>query len=71
MKSKLKLLSQWLKEASINNSVYKDTERDGALENAIKTAQEETCSRIGDYLEEIINMNDDEINSDLYENKIK
>jgi len=61
MRERLEILANWLKETSLNNPFYKDIETDGTLENAIKSAQEEVCYKIGDYLEEILAMDDEQI----------
>lgn len=60
MEDRLKILAQWLKEYT-----YSIDDRDGALETAIKRAKEETMHEIGDYLEEILEMNDEQIDNEL------
>ena len=60
MKSRLEILAKWLKEYT-----YSIDDRDGALETAMKRAKEETMHGIGDYLEEILAMNDEQIETEL------
>ena len=56
MRLQLEVLAKWLKD-------YKEpfNERDGALESAMNRAKEETMFQIGDYLEEILEMNPDQL----------
>ncbi len=65
MKQKLEILSTWLKETALNNPFNKDVYRDGTLESAIKSAQEEVMYKIGDYLEEILEMDNVQIENEL------
>lgn len=60
MKSRLEILAKWLKEYT-----YSIDDRDGALETAMKRTQEETMFKIGDYLEEILAMSDEQIETEL------
>ena len=60
MKLRLEILAKWLKEYS-----YSIDDRDGALETAMKRTQEETMFKIGDYLEEILAMSDEQIETEL------
>ena len=60
MEDRLKILAQWLKEYT-----YSIDDRDGALETAMKRAKEETMQEIGDYLEEILAMNSEQIDNEL------
>ena len=60
MRLQLEILSKWLKEYT-----YDIDDRDGALETAMKRTQEETMFKIGDYLEEILAMNHEQINNEL------
>jgi len=59
MRLQLEILSKWLKD-------HKESwdERDGALESAMKRTQEETMWKIGDLLEEILQMNPDQIDDE-------
>ena len=58
--NRLKVLVNWLK-------TYKVTydERDGVLERAIKQSKEDTMYQIGDYMEEILLMGEDQIEEEL------
>ena len=60
MRLQLEILSKWLKEYT-----YDIDDRDGALETAMKRTQEETMFKIGDYLEEILAMSDEQIKDEL------
>ncbi len=60
MEDRLKILAQWLKEYT-----YSIDDRDGALETAMKRAKEETMHEIGDYLEEILAMDSEQIDNEL------
>ena len=60
MEDRLKILAQWLKEYT-----YSIDDRDGALETAMKRAKEETMYEIGDYLEEILAMDNEQIDNEL------
>tara|TARA_R100001443_G_scaffold89495_1_gene96002 strand:+ start:343 stop:534 length:192 start_codon:yes stop_codon:yes gene_type:complete len=59
MRLQLEILAKWLKD-------HKESwdERDGALESAMKRTQEETMWKIGDLLEEILQMNPDQIDDE-------
>jgi len=56
MKDQLKVLAKWLKDYSEGYD-----ERDGALEQAIKNSRVETMFKLGDYLEEILAMDDEQL----------
>ena len=60
MEDRLKILAQWLKEYT-----YSIDDRDGALETAMNRVKEETMQQIGDYLEEILAMDSEQINNEL------
>ena len=60
MRLQLEILAKWLK----NHKEIWD-ERDGALESAIKRSKEDTMFQIGDYLEEILEMNPDQLEDNL------
>ena len=60
MKLQLEVLVKWLKDYSESYD-----ERDGALECAVKNARVETIFKIGDYLEEILAMSDEQIRNEL------
>ena len=58
---KLKILANWLQ----NSDTGIDSYTDGTLEQAIKVAKQEVKQEIGDYLEEILNGNDEFIQYQL------
>ena len=58
MKDKLKIFAKWLKNYS--DSGY-DVYTEGALETALRHNKDETIQKIGDYLEEILAMDDEQI----------
>jgi len=60
MKDQLKVLARWLKLYSEGYD-----ERDGTLEQAIKDSREETMFKIGDYIEEILEMDNVQIENEL------
>ena len=62
MKNRLEVLVKWLKDYSENYD-----ERDGALEQAVKNSRVETMFKLGDYLEEILAMDDEQIKNELNE----
>lgn len=53
----LRVLAQWLRDAEDGI----DPERDGAMERAIKYSVQECMYKIGDYLEEILDMTDEQL----------
>ena len=53
----LRVLAQWLKDAEDGI----DLERDGAMERAIKYSVQECMYKIGDYLEEFLDMTDEQL----------
>ena len=57
MRNKLRILANWLKDAESGIDSY----HDGQLEAAFKRAKQETKQEIGDYLEEILDMDDEQI----------
>ena len=60
LNKRLSILAKWLKEYS-----YSIDDRDGALETAMKRAKEETMHEIGDYIEEILAMDSEQIETEL------
>ena len=60
MRLQLELLAKWLKDYSESYD-----ERDGALEQAVKNSRVETMFKLGDYLEEILEMNPDQLEDNL------
>ena len=59
-KDRLQILANWLMDKS-----YYYTDRDGAMESAIKYAKEDVCGTIADYIDEIIEMDDEQIKNEL------
>ena len=55
----LRVLSKWLKDA--DNGI---NERDGSMERAIKYEIQECMYKIGDYLEEILDMDDEQLSKE-------
>ncbi len=60
MEKRLRLLSEFLKDADSYSDMY-----DGVLERHFKRAQVETMQRIGDYLEEILNYSEGDVEKQL------
>ena len=60
MRLQLEVLAKWLKDYTEGYD-----ERDVALEQAIKNSRKETMFKIGDYLEEILEMNPDQLEDNL------
>ena len=60
MKDQLKVLAKWLQDYSESYD-----ERDGTLECAVKNARVETIFKIGDYLEEILAMDNEQLEDNL------
>jgi len=54
----LRVLSQWLSSTDDGIDAYTD----GAMERAIKHATSDCMRKIGGYLEEILNMDDEQLN---------
>ena len=63
-KDRLQILANWLMDKS-----YYDTDRDGIVESAIKYAKEDVCRTIGDYITEIIAMDNEQIKNELKRDK--
>ena len=61
MKERLKVLAAWMKDFTVSIDPYTD----GALESAVKRQKEDTIQQIGDYLEEILAMDDEQIKNEL------
>ena len=64
MKNRLELLAQWLKKVTSSDFGY-DIYRDGKLESSIAESQVEVCDRIGNYIEEILSYDDEQIKDEL------
>ena len=58
---KLKILADWLQDPDDGIDPYAD----GQLEKAIKVAKKEVKQEIGDYLEEILNGDDEFLKNEL------
>jgi len=56
----LRLFAQWLKDTDDGIDAY----RDGKMERAIKHATSDCMRKIGDYLEEILNLSDEHLNEE-------
>ena len=63
-KSKLKLLSEWLLRVD-TSTFYYDSYHSGKLESEIVNAQVEVCNKIGDMLEEILQMDKEQLKDNL------
>ena len=66
MKNRIRLLSQWLNNTD-SSTFYYDLERSGKLEYEIVQAQVEVCNKIGDMLEEILQMDEKQLRDNLEE----
>ena len=58
-KDRLKILADWLKDKEFYSI------RDGVIEDMIKYATEDVCGTIADYIDEIIEMDDEQIKNEL------
>ena len=58
---RLRVFAEWLKGVDI----YVDPYTDGQLERAIKHSQEETMQKIGDYLLEVLDFDEDQLDNEL------
>ena len=63
-KDKLKLLSEWLLRVDTSHFYY-DAHHSGKLEGEIVNAQVEVCNKIGDMLEEILQMDEKQMQDNL------
>ena len=61
MKDRLKVFAKWLREYSEIHDPYTE----GRLEAALRQNNEEAVQKIGDYLEEILAMDDKQIKNEL------
>ena len=66
MKNRIKLLAKWLNDVEASTFCY-DSYRGGKLESEIANAQVEVCNKIGDYLEEILQMDEKQLQDNLEE----
>ena len=58
-KDRLKILADWLKDKDFYSI------RDGVIEDMIKSAKQDVCETIADYIDEIMEMNDEQIKNEL------
>ena len=64
MKNRIKLLAKWLNDVEASTFYY-DSYRSGILESEIADAQVEVCNKIGDYLTEILQMDEKQVQDNL------
>ena len=66
MENKIKVLAKWLNDADTSTFCY-DSYMRGKLESEIANAQAEVCNKIGDYLTEILQMDEEQLRDNLEE----
>ena len=66
MEDKIKLLAKWLNNVD-SSTFYYDSERSGKLEYEVMQAQVEVCNKLGDMLEEILEMDEKQLQDNLEE----
>ena len=64
MEKKLETLAEWLSKVEKSNFHY-DSYSSGKLEDAIAQSQVEVCNKIGDMLEEILQMDKKQVQDNL------
>ena len=64
MKNRIKLLAKWLNNVD-TSTFYYDSYSSGKLESEIANAQVEVCNKIGDYLTEILQMDEEQLRDNL------
>ena len=64
MEDKIKLLAKWLNNVDTDTFCY-DSYHSGTLESEIVNAQVEVCNKIGDMLEEILQMSEEQLKDGL------
>ena len=64
MEDKIKVLAKWLNNVD-SSTFYYDSERSGKLEYEVMQAQVEVCNKLGDMLEEILEMNEKQLQDNL------
>ena len=64
IEDKIKVLAKWLNNVD-SSTFYYDSERSGKLEYEIMQAQVEVCNKIGDMLEEILQMDEEQLKDNL------
>ena len=62
MKDRLKVLAKWLKDYGSRDF---DCYTEGVLEAQLRQNHDKTIQQIGDYLEEILEMDDEQIKDEL------
>jgi hypothetical protein len=62
--ARLQVFAKWLKDADTSTFCF-DSERSGDMERAIVNAQVEVMHKIGDYLEEILLMDDEQLTNNF------
>ena len=63
LEKQLRLFSEYLK----SETVYQDPYTGGVVERAVNYAKEETIQQIGQYLEEILDKTDEQLDNELNE----
>jgi phosphopantothenate synthetase len=64
MEDRIKLLAKWLNNVETSDFYY-DSSTSGKLESTIVDSQVEVCNKIGDYLEEILQMDKKQLRDNL------
>ena len=64
MEDRIKLLAKWLNNIETSDFYY-DSSTSGKLESTIVDSQVEVCNKIGDYLEEILQMDKKQLRDNL------
>tara|TARA_R110000737_G_scaffold9919_1_gene25698 strand:+ start:1738 stop:1935 length:198 start_codon:yes stop_codon:yes gene_type:complete len=64
MEDRIKLLAKWLNNVETSDFYY-DSSTSGKLESTIVDSQIEVCNKIGDYLEEILQMDKKQLQDNL------
>ena len=60
LERRLRIFAEWMK----GHSEYMDPYTGGVVERAVKYAKEETIQQMGEYLEEILNMSDEQLDKE-------
>ena len=68
MEDRIKLLAKWLNNVETSDFYY-DSSTSGKLESTIVDSQVEVCNKIGDYLEEILQMDKKQLRDNLEQPK--
>ena len=64
MEDRIKLLAKWLNNVETSDFYY-DSSTSGKLESTIVDSQVEVCNKIGDMLEEILQMDKKQLRDNL------